>query len=306
MDTSVKAQEKLQETGNELTARNGTKHTGSDHDHQSGAKHNQSAVHVNKTLDSGIVISTPNNMREKQESDFSQTSENDSGYQSDISSCTIGHRVGMGSFDLFTELTKVEPNLVRNIVQKVGDATEDLISISQVSPEWHSTLKTVTPKEATIVDRHQREQQQEQRIHKENYPKEKTEKRCVTEAESPLTEVQEFGTPQLTSTPRVTAKPESSDGNYHKYYEAGQKLFVDESLTKCARHGCQAPAKHLLNKQKGQCTSYHCQFEFCTNCRCEFHGGKPCKVFESKSRTKKPTGIGSKKSKGNLSRLGKL
>ena len=53
----------------------------------------------------------------------------------------------------------------------------------------------------------------------ENFPKEKCEKRCVTESESPLTEVQEIGKPQLTSTPKTVVKEGSPDGLYQKYQE---------------------------------------------------------------------------------------
>ena len=65
-------------------------------------------------------------MKGREEPNFSQTSI-DSGYQSDISVKNIGHRVGMGTFDLLSELAQVEPNLVGDIVKKVGDTPEDLV-----------------------------------------------------------------------------------------------------------------------------------------------------------------------------------
>ncbi len=116
--------------------KNEPKSAGSDHKHPSRAKHNESADRVNKTLDSsqiGATASTSsqnssNTMKGHIESDFSQGSD-DSGYQSEVSGVKcIGHRVGMGSFDLFTELAQVEPNLIKNIVQKVGGDTPEILS----------------------------------------------------------------------------------------------------------------------------------------------------------------------------------
>ena len=86
--------------------------------------------------------------------------------------------------------------------------------------------------------------------------------------------------------------------------QATESLRADEFFTKCARGFCESPAKLIMNKQRAQCT--RCRYDFCTNCRRQFHGGSVCEVFKVKNSAKKPHGVSSGKSKNSLRRISRL
>uniref|UniRef100_A0A674AR59 F-box protein 43 n=1 Tax=Salmo trutta TaxID=8032 RepID=A0A674AR59_SALTR len=78
-------------------------------------------------------------------------------------------------------------------------------------------------------------------------------------------------------------------------------LFTDECLKPCPR--CRHPARCHSVKMEGVCSSVDCGFQFCTSCRCAFHGSRECASLSAKRRSKKDVLPGSAQSKRNVRRL---
>ncbi|XP_029602809.1 F-box only protein 43 isoform X2 [Salmo trutta] len=85
------------------------------------------------------------------------------------------------------------------------------------------------------------------------------------------------------------------------FIQVAKTLFTDECLKPCPR--CRHPARCHSVKMEGVCSSVDCGFQFCTSCRCAFHGSRECASLSAKRRSKKDVLPGSAQSKRNVRRL---
>ncbi|XP_022088756.1 F-box only protein 43-like [Acanthaster planci] len=203
-------------------------------------------------------------------------------------------KMGLEKLDIITELKHHEPALLNKITRELSDG--DIVRFSCVCQEWRNIVK-FSPMAALRKKCFLLETPKPTKDVKENYPKQPFLRDTVSAA-TPLGEVQRLGEPQASSTPA----PRLS--NHDKFRQASESLLADESLTKCAKDACQSPAKLLMNGQRAQCM--RCGYDFCTNCRCEFHVSSVCPAFREKNSAKKKNSIGSGKSKRSLRRLARL
>uniref|UniRef100_A0A674ARD6 F-box protein 43 n=1 Tax=Salmo trutta TaxID=8032 RepID=A0A674ARD6_SALTR len=212
----------------------------------------------------------------------------------------IGRKMGLGKVDIFTELKKKN---LRHILAKILNqlSSEDVYRVGQVTHSWNEIIV-----QNKVSSRRRRDYLKDlgSAVH---VPDAETRltllsrsvlKSVQAQSRTPNTSIR--GTPQ-SGTATLTPVQHNSASKQDLFIQVAKTLFTDECLKPCPR--CRHPARCHSVKMEGVCSSVDCGFQFCTSCRCAFHGSRECASLSAKRRSKKDVLPGSAQSKRNVRRL---
>jgi hypothetical protein len=186
----------------------------------------------------------------------------------------------------------------------------DLCNISQVSQLWNLAVKS-----SKVHEERRLNFVAAMKIEQENFGL----SLLLSKRSSPRQAMQEVANTNRLSPPSKRDLP-AACANITSPSKIRHKLFVNEAaklgpgerLVPCPL--CTNPSRVLNNAKPSttatpghtttaECSAPRCGFLFCSNCQCEEHPGRPCRVTRSGTKLPKCGAVSSKKSKARLKRL---